>query len=270
MTWIVATFYKFVALPDYQALQPLWLEFCQAREIRGTILLAAEGINATITGSRSHLDEVLNFIKSDHRFADLSHRESLAEQPPFKRLKIRLKKEIVTFGQPQINPNQQVGEYVEPQQWNALLEDPNVIVIDTRNDYEISLGSFRGAINPHTRSFREFPSYVAENLNPEQQPKIAMFCTGGIRCEKASAYLLSQGFAQVYHLQGGILRYLEEIEPEASLWEGECFVFDQRVALQHGLEAGEARMCFNCGHPLPPQQVRCQVCQTVHDVEHSN
>ena len=250
MTWVVATFYKFVSLPDCADLRSRLLQFCQSYPLRGTILLAQEGINGTIAGSREAIDAVLAYLRSDQRLADLEHRESPAAELPFDRLKVKVKSEIVTLGLPEVDPSRQVGTYVEPQDWNALITDPDVIVVDTRNAYEISVGTFQGAQNPQTGSFREFPGYVQQNLESAQSKKIAMFCTGGIRCEKASAYLLSQGFQQVYHLKGGILKYLEEVPAEASLWQGECFVFDQRVAIQHGLEAGTHKMCFSCGHPV--------------------
>ena len=250
MTLVVATFYKFVSLPDCADLRSRLLQFCQSYNLRGTILLAQEGINGTIAGSREAIDAVLAYLRSDQRLADLEHRESPAAELPFDRLKVKVKSEIVTLGLPEVDPSRQVGTYVDPKDWNALITDPNVIVVDTRNAYEISVGTFQGAQNPQTGSFREFPGYVQQNLASAQSKKIAMFCTGGIRCEKASAYLLSQGFPQVYHLKGGILKYLEEVPAEASLWQGECFVFDQRVAIQHGLEAGTHKMCFSCGHPV--------------------
>ncbi len=249
MSVVVATFYKFVSLPDFAQKQPLLQDFCGDRAIKGTILLAPEGVNGTIAGSREAIAAVLDFIKQDSRFADLEHKESTAATPPFDRLKVKLKREIVTLGQPQADPSQQVGTYVDPQDWNALITDPEVLVIDTRNDYEVSIGTFAHAQNPHTASFREFPDYAAQ-LDPAQHKKIAMFCTGGIRCEKASSYLVSQGFAEVYHLKGGILKYLEEIPATESLWQGECFVFDQRVAMQHGLEAGSHDSCLSCGAPV--------------------
>jgi len=260
MNWIVATFYKFVSLPDYESLQPILLEYSQAQNLKGTILLASEGINATLAGNRQEIDNILIFLKKDTRFADLTHRESSCENLPFQRLKVRLKKEIVTFGQESVNPDQQVGVYVEPEAWNELLRDPTVLVIDTRNDYEISIGSFWGAINPRTHAFNQFPDYVQKNLDPQKHQKIAMFCTGGIRCEKASSYLLAQGFPEIYHLKGGILQYLKEIAPEDSLWQGECFVFDERVALEHGLEVGSAQMCSQCGYPLPSDSISCPDC----------
>ena len=255
MTWVVATFYKFVSLPDCADQRSRLLQFCQSYTLRGTILLAQEGINGTIAGSREAIDAVLAYLRADQRLAELEHRESPAAELPFDRLKVKVKSEIVTLGLPEVDPSRQVGTYVDPKDWNALITDPEVIVVDTRNDYEISVGTFQGAQNPQTGSFREFPGYVQQDLVQQnsdlaQSKKIAMFCTGGIRCEKASAYLLSQGFQQVYHLKGGILKYLEEVPAEASLWQGECFVFDQRVAIQHGLEAGTHKMCFSCGHPV--------------------
>jgi UPF0176 protein len=250
MALIIATFYKFVKLPDFaEKRQPL-LAHCQAQGIRGTILLAKEGINGTIAGSRHGIDAVLAYLQSDPRFADLECKESTAETMPFDRMKVRLKQEIVTFGQPNVDPTEQVGTYVDPQDWNRLISDPDVVVIDTRNQYEVSIGTFKGAENPQTASFREFPTYVQTQLDPSQHKKVAMFCTGGIRCEKASSFLLAQGFQEVYHLKGGILKYLEEIPAEDSLWQGECFVFDQRVAVQHGLEPGHYDMCYGCGYPI--------------------
>lgn len=250
MTQVVATFYKFVKLPDFAEKQAPLLAYCQAQSIRGTILLAAEGINGTIAGCRQAIDSVLSFVRSDPRLIDLEHKESHADSPPFARLKVRLKKEIVTLGLPEIDPSDRVGTYVSPQEWNALISDPEVTLIDTRNDYEVSIGTFKGAQNPKTGSFRQFPDYVRTHLDPSKHKKVAMFCTGGIRCEKATSLMMAQGFQEVYHLQGGILKYLEEVPPEESLWQGECFVFDQRVAVEHGLEAGTHEMCRSCGHPI--------------------
>jgi UPF0176 protein len=250
MTLIVATFYKFVRLANCTEMQQPLLEYCIAQNIRGTILLAAEGINGTIAGSRQAIDQVLAWLRSDPRLADLEHKESSATEMPFERMKVRLKPEIVTLGLPEVDPSQQAGTYVEPKDWNALIADPDVIVIDTRNQYEVKIGTFQRAQNPETDSFRQFPAYVQQQLDPAKHKKVAMFCTGGIRCEKASAFMLSQGFQQVYHLKGGILKYLEEVPAEQSLWQGECFVFDQRVAVQHGLELGTHDMCLSCGHPI--------------------
>jgi UPF0176 protein len=252
MSQVIAAFYKFVSLDDYQnRCQPL-LNFCQQHKIKGTILLAAEGINGTIAGTRSSIDNVLDYLRSDPCFANLEHKESTAAKPPFNRLKVRLKREIVALGIPTVNPSNLVGTYVKPQDWNELIANPDVLVIDTRNKYEVEIGSFAGSIDPHTDSFTEFPAYVATHLDPKQHKQIAMFCTGGIRCEKATSYLLSQGFEHVYHLQGGILKYLEQIPATESQWEGECFVFDDRVAVTHGLLPGTHQLCWGCGNPVTP------------------
>ncbi|WP_341525965.1 rhodanese-related sulfurtransferase [Nostoc sp. UHCC 0302] len=247
---VVAALYKFVKLPDFAEKRDSLLSYCQMQGVKGTILLAAEGINGTIAGSRQAVDSVLSFLRSDPRLADLEHKESYADTPPFERMKVRLKQEIVTLGLPEIDPNEQVGTYVSPQEWNDLINDPEVTVIDTRNDYEVNIGTFKGAENPQTDSFREFPDYVRHNLDANKHKKVALFCTGGIRCEKASSYMLAQGFAEVYHLKGGILKYLEEVPAAESLWQGECFVFDERVAVSHGLEEGSYELCLCCGHPI--------------------
>jgi UPF0176 protein len=250
MSWVVAAFYKFVRLSDYAEMRSPLLKVSQDQDLRGTILLAQEGINGTIAGSRVAIDIVLDYLRSDRRLSDLEHKESAADTLPFDRMKVKLKREIVTLGMPEVDPSEQAGTYVDPQDWNALITDPGVAVIDTRNNYEVGIGSFQNAQNPETKSFRDFPTYVQNNLNPATHKKVAMFCTGGIRCEKASAYLLSQGFEEVYHLKGGILKYLETVPAEDSLWQGECFVFDQRVAVQHGLEPGTYEMCLGCGYPI--------------------
>jgi len=253
--FIVAALYKFAKLPDYKELQPGLLDFCLQHGLKGTLLLAEEGINGTVAGSRTAIDALIVYLKQDERLADIEHKESHADEMPFYRMKVRLKKEIVTMGVPGINPNEKVGTYVAPENWNALISDPDVILIDTRNDYEYDIGTFKGAIDPHTTTFREFPQYVAQNLDPAKHKKVAMFCTGGIRCEKASAFMMEQGFEEVYHLQGGILKYLENVPKEESLWEGECFVFDQRVAVRHGLEVGDYDQCHACRHPLSPEEM---------------
>ena len=250
MSYLIATFYKFVTISNIEAIKAQILTWCQQREIKGTIILAEEGINGTIAGSSDAIANILAFIRSLPGLADLEHKESISEKLPFARLKVKIKPEIVTLGLPAVNPTRQVGTYVEPQDWNQIISDPEVVVIDTRNDYEVEIGTFEKAKNPSTESFREFPKYVAENLDPQQHPKVAMFCTGGIRCEKASSYLLSQGFEEVYHLKGGILKYLENVSPQESLWEGECFVFDERVAVKEGLELGSHELCYACGHPI--------------------
>lgn len=250
MTLVVATLYKFVRLTDFAEKQEPWQSYCLNQGVKGTILLAEEGINGTIVGDRESIDSVLSFLRSDPRLQDLEHKESYTENPPFKRMKVRLKKEIVTIGLPEIDPSEQVGIYVSPQDWNGIISDPEVITIDTRNDYEVGIGTFQGAQNPQTESFREFPDYVEHNLDSSKHKKVALFCTGGIRCEKATSFMLSQGFEEVYHLKGGILKYLEEVPVTESLWSGECFVFDERVTVRHGLEAGNYEMCSSCGHPI--------------------
>ena len=247
---VVAALYKFVSLEDYKALREPLLDACLKAGTRGTLLLAREGINGTIAGTREAIDTVLAFLRSDKRLEGLEHKESFDDHMPFYRMKVKLKKEIVTMGVEAIDPNEVVGTYVEPRDWNALVNDPEVVLIDTRNDYEYGIGSFRGALEPQTTSFREFPAYVRENLDPARHKKVAMFCTGGIRCEKASAFMLREGFEEVYHLQGGILKYLEEIPEQESTWEGECFVFDNRVAVNHKLEKGQYDQCYGCRHPI--------------------
>jgi len=248
--WIVAAIYKFVKLGDCAALRaPLQVQ-CDALGITGTLLLAEEGINGTIAGTRSGIDRILEYLRSDPRLADLQHKESSAELPPFYRMKVKLKKEIVTMGVPDVDPTEQAGTYVKPEDWNALISDPGVLLVDTRNDYEVEVGTFKGAIDPRITTFREFPDYVRKHFDAQKQPRVAMFCTGGIRCEKASAYMLQQGFPEVYHLQGGILKYLENVPAKESLWEGECFVFDQRVAVGQGLAQGHYELCYGCSRPI--------------------
>ena len=250
MSYSIATFYKFVQIYDLKAKQEQILAWCNHRQVKGTIILAEEGINGTISGSHEAIADLLQALQTVTELKDLEHKESTSENIPFARLKVKIKPEIVTLGMPEINPNQDVGTYVEPQDWNQIISNPEIVVIDTRNEYEVKLGSFQRAKNPHTDSFREFPEYVAQNLDPEVHPKVAMFCTGGIRCEKASSYLLSQGFKEVYHLKGGILKYLENVSPTESMWQGECFVFDERVAVKEGLEPGSHELCYACGHPI--------------------
>jgi UPF0176 protein len=250
MTVTVASFYKFVALPDCVQWQQRLQAQCDGAGLRGTILLAQEGMNATVAGDRAAIDALLATLRSDHRFAELAVKFSTAEAPPFGRMKVKLKREIVTLGQPAADPTQAVGTYVPPEQWNDLIQDPDVVLIDARNDYEVGIGSFQGALNPSTDSFRQLPAYLDKTLDPQRNLKVAMFCTGGIRCEKATAYLRQRGFDSVYHLQGGILKYLETVPATESLWRGECFVFDERVAVRHGLESGSYGMCRACGHPI--------------------
>ena len=251
--FVVAALYHFARLDNFREMQSPLLALCEAQGIRGTLLLAQEGVNGTISGSRAGIDAVLAWLRSDPRLAALEHKESLSDRHPFVRLKIKLKKEIVTLGVPFVDPTAVVGTYVDPAEWNALIQDPEVIVIDTRNDYEVAIGTFQGAVDPKTQTFRQFPQYVAEQLDPAKHKKVAMFCTGGIRCEKASSYMRQQGFETVYHLKGGILKYLEEVPAEASLWQGECFVFDERVGVTHGLAEGVAELCYGCRRAITPE-----------------
>jgi len=248
--------YKFVALEDFQTLREPLHQVMQDNGVRGTLLLASEGINGTVAGSREGIDALLTWLQQDPRLADIVYNESLDDSNPFHRTKVKLKKEIVTMGVEGIDPKRVVGTYVKPEEWNALISDPDVILVDTRNDYEVQVGTFKGAVNPHTETFREFPDYVKENLDPEKNRKVAMFCTGGIRCEKSTAYLKEQGFDEVYHLEGGILKYLEEVPQENSLWEGECFVFDNRVTVNHQLEKGSYDQCHACRLPLTAEQMQ--------------
>lgn len=249
---VIAALYKFVSLPDYELMREPLRICCERYGIKGTLLLAHEGINGTISGTRAGMDAVLAYLRSDPRLADLEHKESFVDENTraFYRLKIKLKKEIVTIGIPEVSPTIQVGTYVEPQQWNAIISDPDVVVIDTRNHYEVEVGTFERALDPNTTTFRQFPAFVKAQLDPTKHKKVAMFCTGGIRCEKASAYMLDQGFEEVYHLKGGILKYLEEVPKENSLWKGECFVFDNRVSVDHDLDKGSYDVCHGCRHPL--------------------
>ncbi len=255
MIWIVATFYKFVPLSELAVLRAELLDRCLGWGLRGTILLASEGLNATVAGDRPSLDALLSWLQAHPEIGDFPHQESMADEVPFDRMKVKLKKEIVTLGRPEVNPAQQpVGTYVDPQDWNQVITDPNVVVIDARNHFEVEMGTFKGAVNPETRAFRELPAYLDDHLDPTQHRQVAMFCTGGIRCEKATAYLLGQGFEQVYHLQGGILNYLKTMPPEASLWQGDCFVFDDRVGVDHHLNATDHDLCLGCGHPVSPSE----------------
>ncbi len=247
---VVAALYKFASLPDFRELSDPLRDKCVELGLKGTLLLAHEGINGTVAGSREAVDGLLEYLRADERLVDLEHKESPSDEQPFYRMKVKLKQEIVTMGVEGIDPRQSVGTYVPPRDWNQLISDPDVLVIDTRNHYEYAIGSFERAVDPETESFREFPQYVQDNLDPSRYKKVAMFCTGGIRCEKATAYMKEQGFEEVYHLQGGILKYLEEVPEEESLWRGECFVFDNRVAVNHSLEPGSYDQCHGCRHPI--------------------
>lgn len=272
---VVAALYQFVELPDYQALRAPLLDTCMSHDVQGTLLLAEEGINGTIAGPREGIDAVRAWLDADGRFDRLEYKESLmdADGIPFYRMKVKLKKEIVTLGVPGISPKMKVGRYVQPEDWNALILDPETITIDTRNDYEYEVGSFQGAINPETKTFREFPEWVAQHLDPKKHKKVAMFCTGGIRCEKSTSYLLDQGFEEVYHLKGGVLNYFEQVSHTDSTWEGECFVFDNRVTVNHKLEPGDFDQCHACRRPITEEDqlrpefvmgVQCHYCMDEH------
>ena len=262
MPFLTAALYQFVELPDQAALQAPLLAVCEAHGIKGTLLLAAEGINGTIAGLPDDIHAVLAYLRSDplfkNRLATLEHKESWASVMPFYRMKVRLKKEIVTLGVPDVHPALMAGQYVKPDDWNKLIEQPGVVLVDTRNDYEVSIGTFAGAVNPATASFSELPSWVEREMQSGGKlaevdgvkPKVAMFCTGGIRCEKSTAFLKSKGFEEVYHLQGGILKYLETVPQTQSRWQGQCFVFDERVSVGHGLVEGDLELCRSCRDPL--------------------
>ncbi|KZZ16590.1 hypothetical protein A3751_14410, partial [Oleiphilus sp. HI0080] len=232
----VCAMYRFVDLPNYESLQAPLLQKMKELDVRGTLLLASEGINGTVSGTNASIQALLKWLREIPEFAEIDYKLSFDEEQPFYRTKVKLKKEIVTMGVQGIDPKRVVGTYVKPKDWNALISDPDVLLIDTRNDYEYEIGTFDGAINPVTDTFREFPKYVEENLDPNTHKKVAMFCTGGIRCEKSTAFLKEKGFDEVYHLEGGILKYLEEVPEEETMWKGDCFVFDNRVAVNHKLE----------------------------------
>jgi len=253
--YLTAAFYKFVDLPDYADRRAPLLAFCEAHNVKGLILLAQEGVNSTIAGMPEDVHAVLAFLRQDPKLADLEHKESWTSKAPFHRMKVRLKKEIVTLGVEGISPVKRVGQYVKPEDWNALISAPDVVVIDTRNDYEVEIGTFKGALDPQIQSFSQLPKWVQHAKALEEKngkkPRVAMFCTGGIRCEKSTSLMLEHGFEDVYHLQGGILKYLELVPPEKSLWEGECFVFDERVSVGHGLKPGLHELCRACREPLP-------------------
>ena len=273
---IVAALYHFTKFSDYKKLQDPLRKVCNSEGIKGSLLIAYEGINGTISGSRSGIDAVLKHIRSMPGCSKLEHKESFASKIPFKRMKVKLKKEIVTMGQPHIDPTLNVGNYIEPSDWNNLISQDDVIVIDTRNDYEVAIGSFDGAIDPETKSFGEFPEWWEENRSKYQDKRVAMFCTGGIRCEKSTNFLLNEGVKDVYHLKGGILKYLEEVPEKNSKWNGECFVFDSRVSVKHGLEEGIYNLCYACRMPLAPDDfkkeefekgVSCHLCIDSNDDE---
>ena len=261
-TYLTTAMYHFVSLAHFEILREPLFQFCVSRDIKGTLLLANEGINGTVAGSEKSILELLDFLKNDPlfegNFKNLCHKESWSDKHPFYRTKVKFKKEIVTLGVAGVSPTKMVGKYVKPQDWNSIISDPEVVLIDTRNDYEYAIGTFKNAINPKTNTFRDFPDYIKSHLDPKKHKKVAMFCTGGIRCEKASSYMMSEGFDEVYHLEGGILKYLEEVPLEESLWQGECFVFDQRVAIKHSLEVGEHDQCYACRYPLSQEDIKSE------------
>lgn len=250
MTYRIAALYLFTPIADPAELKQKFLQELSPLQLCGTLLIAPEGINGTLAGSELAIQELLISLNNNTGLSQKDVKFSYSEEKPFNRFKIRLKREIVTFNQPHVNPNLRVGTYIEPDQWNTLIEDPDVTVIDTRNRYETLIGTFKNAIDPKIDSFTEFSDYVRENLDPKKHKKIAMFCTGGIRCEKASSFMLAEGFESVFHLKGGILKYLEEIPKEQSRWQGDCYVFDRRMAVGHGLTTGHYSMCYCCGYPL--------------------
>ena len=249
----IAALYHFTHFDEPAVLQAQLQEKCNCLGIKGSVLLAHEGINGTIAGSRFGIDQILQHLKSLPGCKELQHKESSALYSPFPRMKVKIKKEIVSMGQPNVDPKTAVGNYVEPKDWNEFISTPNIALIDTRNDYEIGIGTFEGAMNPKTKSFREFPKWWKKNKEQLQGRRIAMFCTGGIRCEKSTNYLLGQGVKEVYHLKGGILKYLEEVPETSSKWNGKCFVFDARVSVGHGLKEGPHKLCYACRRPILPE-----------------
>ncbi len=251
--YVVAALYHFTKFADHKSLRAPLQAVCDAHGVKGSLLLAHEGINGTIAGTRAGIDAVLKTVRALPGCAELEHKESFASDMPFLRMKVKLKKEIVTLGVPSVDPTAHVGHYVDPQDWNDLITQDDVVVIDTRNDYEVEIGTFEGAVDPETKSFREFPDWWAKNKDRFHNKRVAMFCTGGIRCEKSTNYLLGEGIEDVYHLKGGILKYLEEVPAENSKWNGECFVFDSRVSVGHGLKEGDYELCYACRMPLAPE-----------------
>jgi UPF0176 protein len=265
----VCALYHFTRFDDPASLRDPLLAVCRDNAITGTLLLAKEGINGTVAGSEAGINILLTHLSGLSGCADLEWKLSTAQERPFPRMKVRLKKEIVTMGVPDVDPRAKVGHYVQPSEWNELTQSPDVAVIDTRNDYEVAIGTFEGAVDPKTDSFREFPEWWEKNKDRFHNKRIAMFCTGGIRCEKSTNYLLSQGVKEVYHLKGGILKYLEEVPAEQSTWQGECFVFDGRVSVGHGLKEGPHLLCHACRRPILPDDknrpkyehgVSCHLC----------
>lgn len=258
---VVAAFYKFVHLPDYKEMRDPIYNFCFEHGLFGTILLAEEGINSTISGSEDAIEGLLDFLRKDPRLSEIKAKFSRHHKTPFRRLRVRLKKEIVTM-KVDVDPTQVSGTRVDPKEWNELIARDDVLLIDTRNDYEYAVGKFKGAIDPDIEEFGAFPEYVKEHLDPKKHKKVAMFCTGGIRCEKASAYMLGKGFEEVFQLEGGILKYIEDVPKEESSWEGDCFVFDYRVCVDHDLAATGHRMCEKCQWAVPQDLNECENCGT--------
>lgn len=253
--YTIAALYHFTRFDDPASIKPELLALCVAQNVRGTLLLASEGINGTIAGPRAGIDAVVAHLQALPGCTDLEWKEAASNEAPFPRMKVRLKREIVTMGQPDVDPLARVGRYIDPQDWNALISDPDVAVIDTRNDYEVAIGTFEGAIDPKTESFGDFPAWWDANKARFHNKKIAMFCTGGIRCEKSTNYLLGQGVDDVYHLKGGILKYLEDVAEEETKWDGSCFVFDRRVSVEHGLREGPHVLCHGCRRPILPEDM---------------
>ena len=270
--YLTCALYKFIALPGYESLQSPLRALMVENNVFGTILLAEEGINGTISGFPSDVEVVLEWLQNQPSLSNIDQKNSYHTEIPFYRTKVKLKKEIVTMGVEGINPQEVVGTYVKPKEWNALIEDPEVLVIDTRNDYEVEIGSFKNAIDPQTKTFRDFPNWAEKNLDKTQHKKVAMFCTGGIRCEKSTAYLKENCFDEVYHLEGGILKYLEEVPKDQTLWQGECFVFDNRVAVDHDLEKGSYDQCHACRMPITDKEKESEyyqpglACHHCHDI----
>lgn len=255
---VVTALYHFVKLEQFENLRQPLLDTMLKNNVRGTLLLASEGINGTIAGEQAGMDKVLDWIRQDERLANFDSKVSYTDEMPFYRTKVKLKKEIVTMGITGIDPALKTGRYVKPEDWNDLISDPDTVLIDTRNDYEYEIGSFKNAINPNTETFRQFPKFVKDNLDPNKNKKVAMFCTGGIRCEKSTAYLIEQGFEEVYHLEGGVLKYLEEVPKDDTLWQGECFVFDNRVAVNHDLKKGSYEQCYACRYPITAEEMQSE------------
>lgn len=267
--YVIAALYQFKDSPDFVQNQEPLKQLCLKHHIKGTLLLAREGMNGTIAGSREAIDAVMAHIREQLGFKALEYKESFASEQPFYRMKVSLKKEIVTLGVKDVDPSKEVGEYVEPEQWNDLIQQDDVVLVDTRNTYELAIGKFKNAIDPETENFRDFPDFVKTKLRDKKDKKIAMYCTGGIRCEKSTAYLLKEGFKDVYHLKGGILNYLKKIPQAKSLWEGACFVFDERVSVDHNLAPGKHTQCYGCRYPLSYEEtlsrhyvegVQCDYC----------